>query len=365
MRYFIAFLLIAIVWLIGASLYMYDIKDHGYTHDVKHTPKFENVIVDVRNSFLGLEPDQVVCFRESHKNFYIFTVILMGIILGLVAYGFVAKTKLNQSLQRKNLEIESQKSQIEKSNQNLIASLTYASRMQQAFLPSEIVMKQCFSNYFLLNSPRDIVSGDFFWVGKVQSKTLVCLGDCTGHGVPGALMTMTGFSLLNSLTPLFINNPSQLMMEIHLRLIQNLDRSDEDVTDGMDLALIVINEMGNKIQWVSAHHNAIHISEGILAEWKGERRGLGPAYKSRLEPFTVLEIELKESDSIFLFSDGITDQFGGPGGKKFSKRRLLELVQQNSSKPFEIMGNEIKREILSWKVGNPQTDDMLFLGFRI
>lgn len=365
MRYFIAFLLLAIVWLTGASLYMYDIKDHGHKHDLAHTPKFENVVVDIRNSFLGLDPDQVVCFRESHRNFYIFTVILMSTILGLVAYGFVAKTALNRSLQRKNLEIESQKSQIEKSNKDLISSLTYASRMQQAFLPSERQMNQWFSDHFLLNFPRDIVSGDFFWIDKIQGKTLVCLGDCTGHGVPGALLTMTGFNLLNSLAPQFIHNPAQLMMELHIKLIQNLDRGGEDVTDGMDLGLIVINELGNKIQWVSAHHSAFIISDGQLEVWKGERRGLGPAYKNSLQPFQLMEKELDSSNAVFLFSDGFTDQFGGPYGKKFSKKRLQDIISIHCEKPFDIMGKEIRQEIFSWKGENPQTDDMLFLGFRM
>lgn len=344
---------------------MYDIKDHGHKHDIENTPRFENVVVDIRHSFLGLDPDQVVCFRESHRNFYIFTLILMTCILGLIAYGFVVKNTLSQSLQKKNKEIQTQKDLIEISNRNLISSLNYARRVQQAFLPTQNIMNQLFKESFVVNLPRDIVSGDFFWAGNFEGKTLLCLGDCTGHGVPGALLTMNGFNLLNALAAKFIDQPELLMMEMHKQLIANLDSGGEEVSDGMDLALLVFDSHHSKVQFVSAHHSVfIYANEEIL-ELKGERRGLGPAYRNLMQEFQVQTLSLHPGSRIFAFSDGITDQFGGDETKKYSKKRLKEKLLEVQSLSISEQQEFWKKEVISWRGSNPQTDDIIFVGIQV
>lgn len=365
MKYIIAFLLLALVWLIGASLYMYDIKDHGHTHDVVSTPKFENVVVDVRHSFLGMDPDKVVCFRESHRNFYIFTLILMTTIIGLVAYGFVVKNSLSNSLRKKNSEIDSQKRQIESTNQNLVSSINYARRVQSAFLPSSESMNRIFKSHFVVNQPRDIVSGDFFWVGDFGNSTLLCVGDCTGHGVPAALLTMNAFNLLNALAPNLHQQPAKLMNELHNRLIFNLDRAGEEVTDGMDMALIMIDKGNEVVKFVSAHQSVFVVEDNQISEWKGERRGLGPAYKSILDDFTVKELKVKKGSWIYGYSDGVTDQFGGLNDKKFSKRRLQEMLLTVTGLPSDEQEEVILKTISDWKGNRPQTDDIILVGVQI
>lgn len=344
---------------------MYDIKDHGHVHDVANTPKFENVVVDVRHSFLGLDPDKVVCFRESHRNFYIFTLILMTTIIGLVAYGFVVKNSLSQSLKKKNREIDAQRKQIEHSNQNLVSSINYARRVQNAFMPTDETLSQIFKSHFVVNQPRDIVSGDFFWVGEFNQSILLCVGDCTGHGVPAALLTMNAFNLLNSLSTEFFHEPGVLLAELHKSLIANLDKAGEEVTDGMDMALLLLNRDSNVMKFVSAHQSIFVLDGSHLTELKGERRGLGPAYKSVNSDFLVQEFNLKPGSWIYGFSDGLTDQFGGPQDKKFSKRRLQDLLLASVSKQASDQEKAINNAIQEWKGNRPQTDDIILIGVQI
>lgn len=364
MKYFIAFLLLALVWLIGSSLYMYDIKEDNHLHDRSNTPHFENVVVDVRHSFLGHDPDQVVCYRESHRNFYVFTLVLMASVIGLVAYGFTVKSSLSQSLQKKKEEIESQNTQIQGYNTQLVSSIQYARRVQQAFFPSNQLFNNLFPNHLAINLPRDIVSGDFYWASQHSGKTILCIGDCTGHGVPAALLTMNAFNLLNMLTPLHINHPGQLMLELHKQLIKNLDW-EEEVGDGMDLTMLVFDTEGVKLEIVSAHQSVLIIKNGSLEELKGERRGLGPAYKSLMHPFLVNEIPLESGMTIYGFSDGIADQFGGPEGKKFSKKRLKEMLLAFSHLPAKEQEENILHAINSWKGTQSQIDDMILVGIQV
>lgn len=365
MKFFLAFLLLSLVWLVGASLYMYDIKDHGHVHDVANTPKFENVVVDVRRSFLGMDPDKVVCFRESHRNFYIFTLILMTTIIGLVAYGFVVKNSLSQSLKKKNGEIEEQRKQIAQSNQNLVSSINYARRVQNAFMPTHDDLNQIFKSHFVVNQPRDIVSGDFFWVKEINRSVLLCVGDCTGHGVPAALLTMNAFNLLNALSTDFFQKPGVLMAELHKNLIANLDKSGEEVTDGMDMTLLLFNRDSNVVKFVSAHQSVFVLEGSLLTELKGERRGLGPAYKSATNDFLVQELKLTPGSWIYGFSDGLTDQFGGPQDKKFTKKRLQDLLLTLVSKPAPEQEKTMINAIQDWKGSRPQTDDIILVGVQI
>ena len=343
---------------------MYDIKNEGHNHPDVTSPRFENVVVDARHSFLGLDPDQVVCYRESHRNFYIFTLILMASVMGLVAYGFMVKSSLSRSLRRKNGEIEAQKETIEKTNHNLISSIQYASRVQQAFLPSPDLLAELFPDHFVINQPRDIVSGDFYWAARIGPRRVLCLGDCTGHGVPGALLTMNAFNLLNQLVPMYIDWPGVLIDRLHKQLIDNLFNSQEEVQDGMDITFLVFDDETRTVDFVAAHQSIFIANSQGLTELKGERRGLGPGYKGQTDPFTVHSIPLEKGSCLYAFSDGITDQFGGPEDKKFSKRRLRQEIETHMDKPLQEQQSQLTASLAAWKGTKGQTDDILFIALR-
>lgn len=255
---------------------------------------------------------------------------------------------------------------IEEKNRDITASINYASRIQRALLPDPGEVKGLSTNSFILFLPKDIVSGDFYWFSELAGKLILAAGDCTGHGVPGALMSMLGISFLEEI----VNNReisdsdkilNELRKEVQRALHQKGAR--EEAKDGMDISLCVIDRKKNTIHFSGAYNSLYLIRKGELQEFSADRMPIG-IFDLSDRSFSKQTIKIIKGDTIYMFSDGYADQFGGPNGKKFKYSQLKELLVSGHKLPLKKQKEKLESEFLKWKGDNPQTDDVLVIGIR-
>lgn len=249
---------------------------------------------------------------------------------------------------------------------NLADSIEYAKRIQQSFLTSPKNIIQLFPDAFVLYKPKDKVSGDFFWVKNMGDKRLIAAVDCTGHGVPGAFVSMVGNNVLNSVTKLF-SKPAEILDILHVQSSELL-RSGLDegklLMDGMDIALCMININTYELEFAGAYNSLIIIRKGELFELKADRFSIGSeqAYKNN---YTNQTFQLEKGDSIYLFSDGYADQFGGPRNKKYFIKRFRSKLIEISQYDMQTQNHFLEDEFLRWKGTLDQTDDILVIGIQV
>lgn len=267
-------------------------------------------------------------------------------------------------------ELMNQKDALEKINKNLTSSIRYAQFIQQAVLPSPDFWKQFIPEYFILFLPRDMVSGDFYWIKQVNNYIAVAAADCTGHGVPGAFMSMLGVALLNEIVRLDKNpTAEEIMNELRkrLKIALHQDNNVGKGADGMDLALGIINMESKQLQYAGANSPAYVVreidGEPQMIELKPDRMPVGVYLKER--PFKQQVFQLKTGDSLYLFSDGYIDQFGGKSSEKYKPKRFRELLLNIFDKPMEEQKEILFAEHEEWRAGTRQLDDILVMGFKI
>ncbi|MFO8234608.1 MAG: SpoIIE family protein phosphatase [Bacteroidales bacterium] len=269
-------------------------------------------------------------------------------------------------------EIGEKKNNLELKNKEITDSIEYASRIQGALLPPVRYFHDFFSDYFILFKPRDIVSGDFYWITRKHQKVYITAADCTGHGVPGAFMSMLGISFLNEIvgninkkndtTAADILNKLRHMVKESLHQTSNKSR----LKDGMDMALCIIDYENNKLHFAGANNPLfIFKNNGEFEEIKADRMPIGVFLHKEETPFTNHIIDIHSEDSFYMFSDGYPDQFGGPKNKKFKKRHLKELLADVYDRPMEEQYRLMDHNFKEWKGDNMQTDDVILIGFRI
>jgi serine phosphatase RsbU (regulator of sigma subunit) len=261
--------------------------------------------------------------------------------------------------------LESQKAELEYTSRRIIDSLNYAQRIQDALLPSETYLKKYFRESFILYKPKDIVSGDFYWIGEKNDKRFIVAADCTGHGVPGALISMIGHDLLEKIiVSEDILQPGMILDRMNGALGETFSREKNTGTiirDGMDIGICSIDLKERKIGFAGAFFPLFLIRDNRLIEIKGDRFTLGMAPGAS---FTNNEIDLDEGDMLYLFSDGYVDQFGGEEDKKFMYRRFRYLLMNIHTFPLADQKTILDDNILTWKGNNPQVDDILIIGFK-
>jgi ligand-binding sensor domain-containing protein/serine phosphatase RsbU (regulator of sigma subunit) len=294
------------------------------------------------------------------------------------------KIKLEKIVFERTLEVVEQKNEIERQRdvvttqkQEITDSIKSAGRIQQAVLPDELILKNTFSDYFVLLRPKDIVSGDFYWMTEEKNHIIFTAADCTGHGVPGALMSMLGISFLQKIVnETGIINPSAILTSLRENVISALKEEEKLLSskEGMDIALCSYDKKTRKL-WYSGAYNPLYIirnvkNEFIIIEEKGDRMPIG--YHSIMTEFTEHEFRLQKGDTIYLFSDGFIDQFGGENGKKFMvprfKQMLLDNQQYDMAFQKEVFTNVLEEWINFPTVHSKhcgQIDDILLIGLRI
>jgi serine phosphatase RsbU (regulator of sigma subunit) len=245
-------------------------------------------------------------------------------------------------------------------------SINYAERIQKYILPHEEDFTSIFPDSFLLYKPKDLVSGDFSWLYRKEPDIYFAAVDCTGHGVPGALLSVIGhFSLNESIQKISSNNPATVLDNLHESVKNNLKQEEfRDNSDGMDIALCKYSPLKKKIEFAGAHRPLLHIREGELLEYKGDKFPIGGMQYRNRKRFENHEIEVKKGDTIFIFSDGLPDQTGGADEKKFMLKRLKEILCQNHHLPMRDVKRVVNEAFADWKQGRKQVDDVLMIGIR-
>lgn len=256
------------------------------------------------------------------------------------------------------------KSLIQTQNKDLLDNITYAKRIQTALLPKPSDLKTIFPDHFLIFKPKDIVSGDFYWVHQTSDYLYFAVGDCTGHGVTGAFMSLLGISTLNEIVKRkHTILPNEILMTLNRKIIEVTRKSDyEGVNDGMDIAMCMINRSTNQLYFSGAGRPLLLNRNNELQEVKGDKRSISGFVEDPNYLFEQHQFELQDIESVYMFSDGIVDQFGGKDGKKFKKKRLkqnLELVRDQAIIQQEI---HFQNQIETWMLNEPQVDDICMLG---
>jgi serine phosphatase RsbU (regulator of sigma subunit)/PAS domain-containing protein len=268
-----------------------------------------------------------------------------------------------------NLDITQQKKSedlIREKNKDITDSINYARKIQQAILPSEDLLFRSYPDAFVLYQPKDIISGDFYWYHPDQEYLLFACADCTGHGVPGALMSMIGSNLITHIVnEKQVITPALVLTELDKRVRQTLKQDEEpESRDGMDISFCALQKEKRILQYAGANRPLAIIRNGKLTEYSPTKYAIGGQYNSDKQ-FDGNKIQLEKGDCIYLFTDGITDQFGGPLGKKLMKKRFYEVLTETSGMPLNEQKEQLKTFFNSWKNDLEQVDDVLVMGIRV
>lgn len=292
---------------------------------------------------------------------------ILGVLLTIFVFlAYRNKKKANDVLKQKNDIIYKQKEQIEQKNILITDSIDYAKNIQDAILPPMDLLQKHFPHSFILYKPKDIVSGDFFWMHEEPSTGCfyIAAADCTGHGVPGAFMSLLGFLMLDDIVRNIHVTPGEILKEVNKQLMEMLHQSNENTTGkfGMDVSLIKYDKQKKEIIFAGAHNPLIILNNGKINEVKADKVSIGTTIDCTFANNTV---QVKEEDMIYLFSDGYQDQIGGEKRKKFLAFHLKEMLQQIHTLEPEKQKQELDKKHLEWRGKTEQTDDILIIGFKV
>ena len=311
--------------------------------------------------------------------FFVIALILVSGLGYFIYRGYRIKKESNIQLEAKNrlilqqndeiqqqMEIaESQRDQIAYQKKHITDSIHYALRIQTALLPSLELFSEKL-DHFVFYKPRDIVSGDFYWVAEIGPKIMIISADCTGHGVPGAFMSMLGVSFLNEIIlNKGIIQPDQVINSLREEVIRALKQkeSDSEIKDGMDICVCLLDPEKRSLQFAGALCPLWILSKGELTEIKGDKMPV--AIHDTMKPFTNHWIDLKQGDTFYIFSDGFVDQFGGPNQKKYLSKNFKITLGEIQAKPMYEQGAELDRIFEEWRKDVEQIDDVTVIGVRV
>lgn len=306
---------------------------------------------------------------------YIIGSMILGLVIALAASVTARRISRNyeKQIEQKNREITRHRDEIAFKNKEITDSINYAERIQTAVLPHVSILKEYTTEHFVIYKPKDIISGDFYWFARVNEYFIIAAADCTGHGVPGAFMSMLGMTLLNEL----VNHRQQLdakeilnslRSEIKLALRQQGDPYEQK--DGMDIALCIIDPEKHRLYFAGAY-NPLYLlrKEGnagsyILYEYKADKMPIGVSPKDDVS-FSEQLIEIRKDDRVYIFSDGFSSQFGGERNTTFKSKRLQELLLGVQGDHMASQKEHILQTLAEWQGNNEQVDDILLIGFSI
>ena len=301
---------------------------------------------------------------KKRQNIIILSVVLVLLIVSVFSLFLFKRFKITN--QQKEI-ISQQKELVEEKQKEISDSINYAKRIQTSFLANELEFKKYFADYFILFNPKDIVSGDFYWTASVDSKFYVAVADSTGHGIPGAFMSLLNISLLNEAV-LSKNYSSTVDILNFVRRILILglkpDESGQGGNDGMDCVLISIDFKTMEMEFSGANNPLWIVREGAIIELKPDKMPVGRSPKEFVS-FTSQKFQVQKGDLIYSFTDGYADQFGGPKGKKFKYKQLEEMLLKNHQYVLSLQKETLHQTFINWKNSLEQVDDVTILGFKI
>jgi serine phosphatase RsbU (regulator of sigma subunit) len=280
------------------------------------------------------------------------------------------KDKVNRELedkvQERTQEIQTQKEHIEKQNKEIKYSFDYAKKIQNTVLPRHEVFNGLFAEHFIFFKPRDIVSGDFYWISQSDRQIVLTAADCTGHGVPGSLMSMLGITMLHEIVnEKKVMHSEEILNQLRLSIARTLKQEGKigEQKDGIDMALMIYDTDRRKLEFSGANNPLYIIRNGEMLEYKGNNMPV--AYYEKMSDFTRYTIEMKQGDRVYMFTDGFPDQFGGPQGKKFKYRPFKDLLLEVHERPMEEQQRILNLIFDEWKGDLTQIDDVLVIGLRL
>lgn len=324
------------------------------------------------------EKKDVLTEVNAKKQQLILLFVSGGLLLVFIFAGFIFRAlrftrKQKKLIEEKNRQteeqkkiIEEQKEIVEEKNKDIIDSINYAKRIQDALLKEQEHVSKHLPEHFILFKPKDIVSGDFYWALEKGKQFYLAAVDCTGHGVPGAFMSMLGVAFLNEITASNqLLTPSEILNQLRDKVVKELNQTgrDNETKDGMDMSLIRLNLETKELQWAGANNPLYIINKSELTEIKPDKQCIG--YNDDMLPFNNHTFKLEEETSFYVFTDGYADQFGGVKGKKFKYSQMKELLLSIQNKPVAKQKETLNDTFLNWKGNLEQVDDVCVIGVRL
>ncbi len=263
-------------------------------------------------------------------------------------------------------QLELRKLEIEEKNEQLISSISYAKRLQTAILPSDEEISTLFNDFFVFYRPRNIVSGDIFYLRKIERKLVLAVIDCTGHGVPGAMVSIIGHQALNrALEDFHLTWPAEILAKMNELVRKNLKRGyGDEVIDGMDMSLVTVDMSTMKLQYAGAFNPMYLVRNKELIEFKADRHSIGDDEDITTPKFTNHLIQLERGDKLYLFTDGYVDQFGGPKNKKYNYRRFKSKILEVCTNKMSAQRAAFQADFEEWKGPHDQIDDITLIGIH-
>jgi serine phosphatase RsbU (regulator of sigma subunit)/tetratricopeptide (TPR) repeat protein len=359
-------------------------KQQEYDSLALRQKDIEAVALQTKNQLLEAQKKQQEDEAEKQKQIRKMAVglgILMALVAIMILAGLISTRKKNQKLaeskrqiekinadlEQTNAEVLTQKEIIEQKNQSITDSIQYASRIQTAVLPPVNFLEEWGLENFILFKPKDIVSGDFYWGVKKDGKIIVAAADCTGHGVPGAFMSMLGHAFLDEIVNTReLTDAATILNILRDEIINTLKQKGTtgETRDGMDISLVILDMKGGYLDYAGANNPLYLIRDTRMLKYQADNMPIGIHFVS-FTPFTNNRIEIKKGDYVYLFSDGYADQFGGPRGKKFMYKPFQTLLIQNCSMPLHIQKEILEDTFERWRNGREQVDDVMVIGIHI
>jgi serine phosphatase RsbU (regulator of sigma subunit)/tetratricopeptide (TPR) repeat protein len=400
-------LLLEATTLFGENKYLYEatftygqlVNAYELNNDTKNALKYHKILLEIKDSIYNTENSkQINDVKEKYETekketeIKLLTtdkalqdealkknkiIIYSGTIMSVLILLFLVvviknnrqKQKTNKELVSKNKTIELQKEIVEEKQKEILDSISYAKRLQEAILPPTNLIKQNLPASFILYKPKDIVAGDFYWMEVLDNTILIAAADCTGHGVPGAMVSIVCANALNrTVKELKITEPGKILDKVRELVIETFERSESEVKDGMDISLIAISKHSRDdkqitAQWAGANNPLWYYSNSEMQEIKANKQPIGKT--DHLDPFTTHSISLQKGDTIYLFTDGYADQFGGEKGKKYKYKPLQDVLTINNSKSPTEMKTILETNFNNWKGSLEQVDDVCLIGIKV
>ncbi|HEY1038120.1 MAG TPA: SpoIIE family protein phosphatase [Bacteroidia bacterium] len=309
---------------------------------------------------LALEKDAEV--RKKRHLYFIITLVAVTMIISFFA--FLRQRKLRKEINKQKFVVEEQKHLVEEKQKEIIDSISYAKRLQEAILPPQEFINSHLTNNFIYYQPKDIVAGDFYWAEKINDLFFIAAADSTGHGVPGAMVSVVCSNALNRTVKEFgLTNTGKILDKTRELVVETFAKSNTDVKDGMDVSLLCIDKQNQKIFWSGANNPLWYIQDNELKEIKADKQPIGKTDNPK--PFSTWENEYRPNTTFYLFTDGLADQFGGPQGKKFKYKQFEQLLVSINEKTMQEQAGIINQKFEDWKGELEQVDDVCVIGIKI
>jgi len=314
--------------------------------------------------------------EEKKKQKVIIWSVAGGLLFVLVFAGFIYRTlqttqkqkiiieQKEKEAQRQNIIISEQKHLVEEKQKEITDSINYAQRLQQAILPPKEFIDKHLLHNFILYKPKDIVAGDFYWAEEIDNLFFIAAADSTGHGVPGAMVSVVCSNALNRAVKEFgLTDTGKILDKTRELVVDTFAKSNAEVKDGMDISLLCINKQNQKIFWSGANNPLWFVQDNELNEIKADKQPIGKTDNPK--PFTTHQLEYKVNTTFYLFTDGLADQFGGPKGKKFKYKQFSDLLITNNNLPQNQQSDILNKTFSDWKGDLEQVDDVCVIGIKI